>query len=72
MATFTITIPDAQLARVVAALCDAAGTTRSGPNARAALAAHIRATVLNVELGRAQSEAMAGAGAGWTDPGVTA
>lgn len=49
MATVTLNIPSAVLARVVDALCQSAGLPVSAENAKAALIDHIRATVANVE-----------------------
>lgn len=49
MATISITIPDAQAARVISAVCKGAGLDPSPANAKQAIIAHIRATVANVE-----------------------
>lgn len=70
MATVSITIPDAQLTRVVNALCDAAGLSRSSANARAAIIEHIKRTVINVERGVAEHAALA-AVTPPSDPGLS-
>jgi hypothetical protein len=49
MATIQITIPDAQLTRVVNGLCAAAGVTATPANAKQAVIDHVKATVLNAE-----------------------
>ena len=54
MATITLTIPDAALPRVVAALCRAAGLPVTGPNAKASLILWIKTTVRNIEASDAE------------------
>lgn len=49
MATISLTIPDAQLARVVAALCVTAGVPETGANAKAQVAEYVRERVKNYE-----------------------
>jgi len=49
MATVNLTIPGAQVQRVVAALCAAAGVEATAANAKQAIIDHIKATVSNVE-----------------------
>lgn len=49
MATITLTIPDAALPRVRAALCVKAGLPESNPNAKEALIRWIKDTVQAVE-----------------------
>lgn len=49
MATITLTIPDAQLPRVRAALCTNAGLPDSNANAKEAVIVWIKATVQSVE-----------------------
>jgi len=71
MATVSLTVPDAQLTRVVNALCDSAGVARSAANARAVLAAFIKRTVKDVEAAAAVQAARAQAESGFVDPGVT-
>lgn len=59
MATVSITLPDAELARIVHGLCVSAGLPESAANAKKALVAHIKATVRNVETAEAQAAAVA-------------
>ena len=49
MATLTLTLADADLQRVIVALCNAGGTTPTPENARAFIIAYITQTVANVE-----------------------
>jgi hypothetical protein len=49
LATITLTIPDAQLTRVVNGLCAAAGVTATPANAKQAVIDHVKATVLASE-----------------------
>lgn len=49
MATITLTIPDAQLPRVRAALCSTAGLPDTNANAKQAVIDWIKATVHSVE-----------------------
>lgn len=49
MASITLTIPDAQLPRVRAALCSAAGLPDTNANAKAAVIIWIKSTVQSVE-----------------------
>lgn len=49
MATITLTIPDAVLPRVRAALCTKAGLPDSNPNAKQAVVDWVKATVREVE-----------------------
>ena len=49
MATITLTIPDAQLPRVTAALCSAAGIPDTAANAKTAVIEYIKSTVKAVE-----------------------
>lgn len=53
MASITLTIPDAALPRVRAALCSAAGLPESNANAKAAVINWVRATVAAVEYSAA-------------------
>lgn len=67
MALFSVTIPDAQATRVVAALCAAGGFQGADvtpENARAFIVAYVKQTVQNVELAafRAAQDAMTGPG----------
>lgn len=67
MAIFTVTIPDDQTPRVVAALCAAAGLPVSPENAQAAAAQWVATTVRNVEAALAASPPPVPE---WVDPGV--
>ena len=49
MATITITIPDAQLQRVINGLCASVGTAATPANAKQVVLTYIKATVLAVE-----------------------
>lgn len=71
MASITLTISDAQLARVVAALCDTAGLPRSNANARTALVNLVKQTVRNAERAAALRAAQLEAAPVFTDPGVS-
>lgn len=67
MAVFSVTIPDAQATRVVAALCEAGGfkgVDVTPENARQYLVAYVKQTVQNVELSafRAAQDALKGPG----------
>lgn len=53
MATITLNIPDAELARVRAALCAAAGLEESNANAKQAIVQIVRATIARVEYAAA-------------------
>lgn len=57
MPIISIDIPAEQATRVAEALCRAAGLPVSQANAKAALIAHIKATVANVELSEAEKVA---------------
>lgn len=71
MATVTITIPDAQLDRVVEALCVTRGIGPPTPaNAKAALVGWVKETTLNYDRQKAHTAAVASVAAP-TDPGVT-
>ena len=74
MATITITIPDAQLARVLDALARAYGwKTGDGPKpafVRAAVAAQLKTMVVQVERGEAERSAVAAVPAP-VDPGIS-
>jgi len=74
MAAISITIPDAQLPRVVSALCAAGGWTAAngaqGAFARNVLMGMIRQCVINVESGAATAAAIAALPT-VVDPGLT-
>ncbi len=74
MATITITIPDAQLARVLDTLSKAYGwKTSDGPKpafVRAAVAEQLKKMVLQVERSEAESVAVAAVPAP-VDPGIS-
>lgn len=74
MATITITIPDAQLTRVLDTLAKAYGwKTSDGPKpafVRAAVAAQLKTMVLQVERSDANSAAVAAVPEP-TDPGIS-
>lgn len=66
MADLTVTIPNAQIARVVTALCETAGYTGSPDDqqarrefARGVVCEYVRATVLQYEQRQAAAQAMA-------------
>lgn len=70
MPQVTIDIPTGQTTRVVNALCAAAGLEASPANAKKAIVAHVKATVMSFERGQAQQAAMAAVPEP-PDPGVT-
>jgi hypothetical protein len=70
VATITLTIPDAQLARVVSALCRSGGKPASNANAKAVVIDMVRQTVVNVESTDATAASLA-ALVPPADPGLT-
>ena len=71
MATIQFTIPNAELNRVVAALCAAAGVPASAANAKQAVIDYVRSTVRNVEMSTAKTGAIRSVEtATWADPGI--
>ncbi len=55
----TITLPAAQVSRIVHALCVASGLPESPANAKQALLGWVKQTVRNVEMSEANSAALA-------------
>ena len=71
MATIQFTIPNAELNRVVAALCAAAGVPASPANAKQAVIDYVRTAVRNVERSTATAGAIRSVEtATWVDPGI--
>jgi hypothetical protein len=70
MATVTITIPDAQLPRVIEALCVGASLPQSAANARQAVINWVTTTTKEYELDRDRRAAVA-AVAPPADPAIT-
>lgn len=56
----TISLPSAQVPRIIHALCAAGGRPESAPNAKQALLDWIKATVRNIEQSEAEAAAAAG------------
>lgn len=71
MASIVLTIPDAQLPRVRAALCNNAGLADSNPNAKEAVILLIKAVVQAVEYNEAARAANAAIVIGTVDGIVT-
>lgn len=70
MAQVVIDVPNAQVTRVIAALCAVAGLPASPANAKQAVADHIRTIVMSYERSQAERTAIASVPAP-ADTGVT-